>query len=190
MGKKVLKHEKWVRGIPDLIYERKGPWEEFENNFEEGWGGEPDVFCLANPKHHREVANLAAYNLSKKYSDQFDLYNHNDWESIAQKAYNEAAHELYPNERLWSGDNNDNPAFWHETLKYSSQTERMQLWKTEEWGPYDLFDEEKADEMFQRTMDEEWMGIVNGFKRKYEEFKKKHPSWKGGKSIDIIINHQ
>ena len=100
--------------IPNLIYERHGPWEEFENNFEEGWGGNSDVFCLANHEHHLQVANLAAYNLSKIFDSQDDLYEMKDWVAIAQKAYNKSAKELYPNEKLWSGDNEDNPEFWRE----------------------------------------------------------------------------
>lgn len=100
--------------VPDLIYDSKSPWHEFENNFEEGWGGEPDVYCLANHQHHLEVANLAAYELSKKYKDMDELFTIVDGDHIAQEAYNEAAKKLYPNERLWDGTHEDDPEFWKE----------------------------------------------------------------------------
>ena len=100
--------------IPDLIHEKGGPWEEFENQFEEGWSGDPDTYCLGNRQHHLEVANLAAYELSKEYKDLDELLTTVDGDHIAQEAYNAAAKKLYPNERLWDGTHEDDPEFWKE----------------------------------------------------------------------------
>lgn len=95
-------------------------WFEFENNFEEGWGGNPNVKCLANIQHHREVAAMAANELSKKYRDESDLWNkhpNDEGERIIQNAYDRAAKKLYPNEKLWTGDNSENPAFLKERIR-------------------------------------------------------------------------
>lgn len=118
----------------DILY--GGPWDEFENNFEEGWGGEPGVYCLANHDHHLEVAALAAHKLSAIYKDQDELYQTDCWEDIAQTAYNRAAQELYPFEKLWPGTAEDDPEFWREHLQGASQEKINQLWKPE-WGPFD-----------------------------------------------------
>lgn len=86
-------------------------WCDFDNIFEEGWGGNPDCKCLANRKHHKEVAALAATNLSKIYPSMDDISD-----ALAQEYYDAAAKELYPNEKLWTGDNERNPDFWRELI--------------------------------------------------------------------------
>ena len=100
--------------IPDLIHDPKSPWYEFENNFEEGWSGDPNIRCLANRQHHLEVANLAAWELSKKYDSYDELLQSVDCDTIAQEAYDAAAKKLYPNEKLWDGTHEDDPEFWKE----------------------------------------------------------------------------
>ena len=100
--------------VPDLIYDPKSPWEEFENQFEEGWAGDPNTHCLANNRHHLEVANLAAWELSKKYDSYDELLQLVDCDTIAQEAYDAAAKKLYPNEKLWDGTHSDDPEFWKE----------------------------------------------------------------------------
>lgn len=109
-GEELKSKKQKVEKIPNLIYEDPN-WVEFENNFEEGWWGEPSVKRLAITSHHRKVANLAAYNLSKKYASQDVLYQKKNWETIAQKAYDSAAKKLYPKEKLWSGDIVYSPEF-------------------------------------------------------------------------------
>lgn len=113
-------------------------WFEFENNFEEGWTDNPDVKCLANREHHRQVAAEAARTLSKKYNSQDDVLAKKNATNIMQKAYDAAAKKFYPKEKLWSGDNAGNPAFWYEHLKDSSARERKTLWH-KEWGKYEDF---------------------------------------------------
>ena len=114
-------------------------WEEFENQFEEGWVGNPEVKSLANRDHHLIVAEKAAQNLSLIFSSQSELFSLNDGEAIAQKAYDAAAKELYPNEKLWTGDNYENPEFWYEHLKDVPKQERDQVWNTEQWGKFEDF---------------------------------------------------
>lgn len=126
-----------AKKIPNLIDE-DFDWMEFENNFEEGWNDEPSVKCLANHAHHREVANLAAYNLSKKYASQDDLYQKKNWQIIAQKAYDNAARQLYPKEKLWSGDNANNPDFWHEHLSSGPKSHIKMFWR-KEWGDFNNY---------------------------------------------------
>lgn len=75
-------------------------WSEFDNQFEEDFEGNPNVYRLLNGEHHKEVAALAAQNLSKVYYSIDEIITHHN---IMQKAYNEAAKLLYPEERLWSG---------------------------------------------------------------------------------------
>lgn len=131
--------EKRKEASKDLINDPNSPWFEFENNFEEGWGGDSSVFCLANNAHHREVANLAANELAKKYEGT-SFFQRKNWEGIAQKAYNKAAKKLYPKEKLWSGDNENNPAFWHEHLTAggSKKNAIKRFWR-KEWGSFKDF---------------------------------------------------
>lgn len=128
--------------IPDLIDDWKSPWHEFENSFEEGWSGEPNVFCLANITHHRQVANLAAYRLSQTVKDQKNFFYTKGWQEIAQKAYNEAARDLYPNERLWSGDHEDDIDFWYWHTHGNIPNGNADFWKKEFEEDYGIaFDE-------------------------------------------------
>lgn len=97
----------------------KGPWKEFENNFEEGWTGEPGVFCLANREHHLAVSAYAAKQLSQTYKSEDEIWakHKKKGQMIIQKAYNEAAQELFPNEKLWEGTESDNREFFEERAK-------------------------------------------------------------------------
>lgn len=109
-------------------------WSDFDNIFEEGWANNPKIFSLANTKHHKKVAALAATNLSKKYTSM-DAVD----DSVAQKAYNRAAKKLYPKEKLWSGANSDNPDFWYEHLVSGGNTRKKDIktfWNTKEWGNF------------------------------------------------------
>lgn len=95
-------------------------WSDFELLFEEGWGGDPSVSCLANRQHHREVASEAARELSNEYKCQDEVPD-----EVAIKAYNKAAKKLYPEEKLWSGDNERNPDFWRENLASSGWSDKQ-----------------------------------------------------------------
>lgn len=87
-------------------------WKEFENNFEEGWYGEPGVNCLANLTHHREVSALAVLMLSQKYVSDMDAFAALGTRGV-QEYYDHAAKQLYPDEKLWSGDMADTPEWEH-----------------------------------------------------------------------------
>ena len=100
-------------------------WFDFDNIFEEGWGGNPDCKCLANVHHHKEVAALAATNLSKIYPSMDNIPD-----ALAQEYYDAAAKELYPDEKLWTGDNEDNPVFWRE---YINSTDWPKSYKERFW---------------------------------------------------------
>lgn len=94
----------------------KGPWKEFENNFEEGWTGEPGVFTLANREHHIAVSAYAAKQLSNQYKSEGEIWAKHKAkaQSIIQEAYNNAAAYLYPEDKLWEGTESENPEFWAE----------------------------------------------------------------------------
>lgn len=135
-----LKAKKKKRNVDlSIIQDLSSPWLEFENNFEEGWGGDKNVRCLANHAHHLEVAAEAARELSKKFDNENEVYRRHPGEKgtkFIQRYYDAAAKKLYPKEKLWSGDNVDNPAFWREHLKGASSRTIKALWN-EEWGPFD-----------------------------------------------------
>jgi len=85
---------------PNLDILKTKEWSDFDTQFEENFEGNPKVYRLLNHDHHKEVAALAAQNLSTLYKSIDEVIsNHN----IMQKAYNEAAKLLYPEERLVSG---------------------------------------------------------------------------------------
>lgn len=123
-----------MNDLLDILY--KGDWEEFENNFEEGWNDQPHVFCLANHDHHLRVAAAAAYKLSTIFESQDQLYCIPGWEYIAQKAYNRAAEDFYPDEKLWPGTACNDPEFWREHLRGASKEEIKAVWNEKEWGPF------------------------------------------------------
>ena len=126
--------------IPNMLQDPD--WMDFENNFEEGWHDEPTVFTLAIQEHHREVANLAAYRLSLIFGTQDLLLEKKYWEDVIQTAYNKAAEELYPNERLWSGDHSNDPDFWYAHCNQDPQKIK-DLWigfeLHEDYGPYESY---------------------------------------------------
>lgn len=112
--------------IIDLSILYKGPWEEFENNFEEGWTDEPGVFTLANHEHHLAVSAYAAKQLSQQYKSEDEIWAKHKIKAkaIIQKAYNEAAAYLYPEDKLWEGTESGNPEFWAEKRKVNQESEQ------------------------------------------------------------------
>lgn len=93
--------------IKDLISQRCGPWEEFENNFEEGWTGNPLIPTLPNPEHHRHVSNVVANQLNILFESDTDFLNrfqNSDMsDRIMGEYYEMAAMILYPSEPLFWG---------------------------------------------------------------------------------------
>lgn len=108
--------------IIDISILYKGPWKEFENNFEEGWTDEPGVFTLANHEHHLAVSAYAAKQLSYKYKSEDEIWSKHKAkaQAIIQKAYNDAAAYLYPEDKLWEGTECNNPEFWAERERPNS----------------------------------------------------------------------
>ena len=105
--------KKKVSDIDESILNSK-EWGEFENNFEEGWTGDSEVPTLANLAHHRQVAAATAHELAKKYKNQDEFYNQKGSASIMNKLYAKMAKKLFPKDKVWYGNESENPNFWKE----------------------------------------------------------------------------
>lgn len=116
--------------IPNML--NSPGWKDFEPKFRECWHSNHTGAILADYIHHVEVANLAAYNLSKRYGSFEELVQTQGitWPSIAQVEYSNAAFKLYPNEVLWDGTEAENPEFWREHLKSRDipLSEKRRIW--------------------------------------------------------------
>lgn len=124
--------------VKDLISEPHSPWYEFENNFEEGWSGNPRMVTISNLVHHKDVANRVANRLSEIYASEAELWANAtiNGEKIISDTYREIANEVYPNDKIWSGDEEDSPDFWREYFRENNicSKERAILWD-KSWGP-------------------------------------------------------
>lgn len=100
----------------DLIW--GGPWDDFENEFEEGWADDPDTPTLANHVHHLDVANETARELSKTYKDynEYGLATIADRGKLQGQIYARIAKEMYPKDRIWWGNESEDPEYWKESV--------------------------------------------------------------------------
>lgn len=113
---------------PDKIHESGGPYEEFENEFEEGWTDNPKCPTLLIREHHLKVANVLANILLKQgwvYANdgksglaEAKLQDVKDWQDIIYNGYAQIAKILYPEDRIYYG--NETEAYFRdkENIRY------------------------------------------------------------------------
>lgn len=94
----------------------KTTWEEFENEFEEGWTDNADCPTIINLDHHHAVSRAVANELSEKFDSYEDFMicdNKTCHErlTLAHRLYEKWAGILFPYDRIWMGNECESPEF-------------------------------------------------------------------------------
>lgn len=112
---------------PDRIHEFGGPYEEFENEFEEGWTDNPKCPTLVIREHHLKVANVLAnillkqgweYNTVGKNRLPAKLQDVEGWQDIIYNGYAQTAKVLYPEDRIYYGNETEEYFRDKENIRY------------------------------------------------------------------------
>ena len=123
----------------DNISNINSGWYKFHDFIEESFDGNPRMVQVTYYKHHIDICNRVALMLSTIYEDdnEFLELNPDHLGAITiSDMYQKIARALYPEDRIWYGEQIYAPAFWEEFFKVNNTDEasREVLWE-KSWGP-------------------------------------------------------